>query len=788
MEIPMNRSKIEKKYYICAFLFGSLPFMISAASFTAQNGFVFCHYGDYDLQQIPFFIYTSRNIRQGILPQFDFYSGAGVDYITAYTFYNLFSPFNFLYALFPDSAVMAANEFIIAIKFGTAALTAFIYVSRSCKHPDNALTGAVLYAYSGAVMVNLVLPYLDAMALFPLLPTALESAVVDKRRGVFGAAVFICALTQYYIFGIEAVFLIIYFLVRLTDKTFRITLKDFFCLAAETVLGLMASGIALVPSAVYILNSPRTGEGFSSIKEMLLYETPWRYPRIIQSIFMLPELQGYTSIFPDFKGGYPFGSRWSSQAMYVPIFGVSGAIAYICANKKSWQTKLTLLCIIISFVPVLNSIFSMGSSIYYARWMFAPTLIMCAMTAAALENEAKYFKPGIIVHSAVLALIILFCLIFPIEKFTLWESNAYYNHIQKWTLILITAIGLIITYLLVFRTKRNETYPKFVLVVAVAFAFAVSESEVLFGLGDTPSSEMYNNSYYDSSTFPEIEKTDLGRKLSLSDDIYLNMNILWREYSSYVFTSVQSPYVARYCSAKDILYDDLNDDYPSKCLLSVEYNVKYCPDSEVDNAADPQGGDNGSYPTFVPYKKYGNYDIKRNTNYIPMGFCYNYCISDEKLLSLDKEVRERIMLKVMAVEDVSAVSDYLDPVPEEELYVLDDEEFAEECDKRAEKTVSGYYTDDDSYNAETDFSEPELVFFSVAYDEGFTAYVDGEEVPIIKANFGFQAIPVPAGKHTIKCVYHSKWRDIGAVSSAAGISGLIIYSAVCLIIRRKKNV
>ncbi len=784
MELSVKRSS-KKKYYILAFVLGLIPFLITSVSFSVKSHGVLYLYGDFNVQMLPFTVYVSKNVSNFHFPQFDFNNGAGLDFINAYTFYDLFSPFTFIHALFPEKALVFVMPFIMSLKFGAASMAAYMYISRFCKTDDLALTGGLLYAYSGFTMITLTLPYLDSIALFPFLLTALESAVVDKRRGVFGTMVFICAITQYYMFGMEAVFIIIYFFVRFTDKNFRISLKDFFCLAMETLLGLAAAGISLIPAVIQMAGSTRMGEPFSNIKDMLLYESPWRYPRIIRSSFMPPDLASFTSFFPDFKGEYPYGSRFSSISLYVPLFGMSGVIAYICAHKKSWQTKLTLLCFIIAFVPVLNSIFSMGSSIYYARWMFAPTLILCMMTACALENEPKYFKPGIIIETAVVAAITIFSFIFPMEKFLSADdaSGTSYNHENKYTWIIVSFIGIILTFLMVFKARNNKDYSRMIIAVAMVFVFTISEALCSLGQIGNMYPDLFTLPHADPDYVPDIDAEDQSSRIMLDRDL-TNINLTWGKGSSYCFTSIYNNNVQDYVNAIGTVNDGLRDEFATQSLMSVKTALIADPfpieDSIRADAFKP-------YDSFSYYKNESIYDYFLNENYIPMGFCYDYCISDEKLLSLDKEVRERIMLKVMAVEDVSAVSDYLDPVPEEELYVLDDEEFAEECDKRAEKTVSGYYTDDDSYNAETDFSEPELVFFSVAYDEGFTAYVDGEEVPIIKANFGFQAIPVPAGKHTIKCVYHSKWRDIGAVSSVAGISGLIVYTVIFIIIKKKSR-
>ncbi len=786
MELSLKGSS-KKKYYIMAFAFGCLPFLLSALSFIVKNNGAFYLYNDFNTQQIPFYLYIIRNIKNGYFPQFDFNNGAGLDYINAYTFYNLFSPFTFLYALIPYRMAAAAMPFVMSLKFGCCALFAYIYISRFCKTPEYAAAGGILYAYSGAVMVNLVLPYLDSMALFPLLLAALESAVKDKRRGVFGAAVFICAVTQYYIFGMEAVFLIIYFLVHLTDKSFHINIKDFFCLALETVLGLAASGIALIPAAVYMLNSPRLGEPFGSIKDMLIYPTPWRYARILQSIFMMPDLQGYTNFFPDGGVEYPSGSRWSSQAMYIPVFGMAGAAAYISANRKNSFSKLFIILILIAFIPVLNGLFSMGSSIYYARWMFTATLIICMMTACALENEPTHFKTGIIIQASATAAIALFSIIFPIEKLSLWKTNVYWNNVQKWTNITITAIGVIIAFLSVFRVSRDASYPRNILITAAVFAFIVSESVLFFDMGECRSSLLYESDHSGQANSPSVSYDENESRVD-TDETLWNHNLLWNKGSSYCFTSIQSKYTDEFCKA--LMIDaELSGNYPAQCLMSAKELIMYDTEPDPDSfMLFSSSGYQEFKDNYTAEKEENNFEYYENKNFIHMGFCYEYCISEEDYLALDKDIRRSLMMKVMAVDDVSAVSGYLEPIPEEEIYALDDEEFAEECAKRAEKTALSYYTDDNSYNAEIDLAEPELVFFSVAYDEGFTAYVDGEEVPLYNANFGFQAIPVPAGKHTIKCVYHSKWRDIGAVSSIIGISGLIIYTAVCFVIKKKRNV
>jgi hypothetical protein len=56
---------------------------------------------------------------------------------------------------------------------------------------------------------------------------------------------------------------------------------------------------------------------------------------------------------------------------------------------------------------------------------------------------------------------------------------------------------------------------------------------------------------------------------------------------------------------------------------------------------------------------------------------------------------------------------------------------------------------------------------------GWTATLDGRPVPILRADYAFQAVPVPAGRHELRLTYRNRWVEIGAVVSAASLALLL---------------
>ncbi len=47
------------------------------------------------------------------------------------------------------------------------------------------------------------------------------------------------------------------------------------------------------------------------------------------------------------------------------------------------------------------------------------------------------------------------------------------------------------------------------------------------------------------------------------------------------------------------------------------------------------------------------------------------------------------------------------------------------------------------FHAEATLDRANLMFFSVPYDDGFTAYVDGQETEILRVDEGLMAVPLP---------------------------------------------
>jgi len=67
------------------------------------------------------------------------------------------------------------------------------------------------------------------------------------------------------------------------------------------------------------------------------------------------------------------------------------------------------------------------------------------------------------------------------------------------------------------------------------------------------------------------------------------------------------------------------------------------------------------------------------------------------------------------------------------------------------------------------------VAISQSYYHQWRAYVDDEETQLLRANYAFQAVQVPQGRHHIHLVYVDRGFYFGALLSAVGLVGCMAY-------------
>ena len=115
--------------YLRAFCYGlGLSFLVFLPFLIVDNGH-FLYYGDFNVQQVPFYQMCHDAILSGNTG-WSWTTDLGANFIGSYTFYLLGSPFFWLTLLFPSEAVPYLMAPLLMLKFAFASLTGFIYLRR----------------------------------------------------------------------------------------------------------------------------------------------------------------------------------------------------------------------------------------------------------------------------------------------------------------------------------------------------------------------------------------------------------------------------------------------------------------------------------------------------------------------------------------------------------------------------------------------------------------------------------------------------------------------------------
>lgn len=180
------------------------------------------------------------------------------------------------------------------------------------------------------------------------------------------------------------------------------------------------------------------------------------------------------------------------------------------------------------------------------------------------------------------------------------------------------------------------------------------------------------------------------------------------------------------------------------------------------------------------------YALYENENWVPMGFAYDCYVTADQLERVSEEERAQILCRAILLDgdQISAFGSLLEPLPDEELTNRSEDAYAADCAARRAAGVAAFTATDTGFTAKTAYDADELVFFSVPYDDGFSATVNGEPAEIEKVDDGLMAVYVPAGENEIEFTYHTPGLKLSACVSAAAIA---VYGVYLLVIIRKRK-
>lgn len=785
----------QKEKYLGTFF---IALLTAAALFVPYiilgNGY-FIFYGDFNVQQIPFYMQCHKAVRSGNI-FWSWTTDLGANFIGSYSFYLLGSPFFWLTLPFPTWVVPYLMGPLLILKFACAALTSYCYIRRFTRTPLAALLGGLLYAFSGFSVYNIFFNHFhEAIIVFPLLLLSLELLITENRRFAFALTVALCAVVNYFFFFGMVVFTVIYFFVRLFSGAFKVRFGRFLVIGFEAVLGLCIAAAILLPSYYAIADNKRL-ENVLLGWNALMYGKEQIYGNIMECFFFPPDIPARPVFFPGAD------VKWSSLGGWLPLFSMTGVFVWFGARKRHWLKRVIGICIFMAMVPVLNSAFYAFNTAYYARWFYMPILMMCLATVSLTEDSGVDWSSG---YKWVLGITVAAALtigFFPQKDskdniiFGLYSQSDDGMYVFRYWITCVIAIVSLIVLGMLLRLLKSDRKGFYKTAITCVCIISVVYGSFFIGCGRSHSYEIKevmtdsliegsvdldDNSEFRVDTYDCVDNTSMY--LGLPGINAFHSVVPASIFEFYDFIGVERSVGSRPETNQAAL----------RPLLSVKYllNRKGGEDFLDDNGETRM-------PGYEYVKTDGGYYIYENKNYVPYGFSYNYYMSYDFCEEYSKTNRAALMLKAILLDDeqikkygglMTDISELRNSVyyseDDETSLSITDDTLAYDSEQLRETSAFYFKRDNRGFTAKVTRDSDNLVFFSVPYDSGWEAYVNGKPTEIEKVNAGFMAVKVGAGTSEIRFNYVTPGLVDGLKITGGAVIVLLVYILVFCLYKKR---
>ena len=805
METIYYKARPDRYRIIQLGILAFVMYLLAVFPFFITRGLPFFYYGDYNVQQIPFYIQAHRAVRNGDL-FWNWNVDFGVSMIGSFSFYLLGSPFFWITIPFSESVLPYIMPFLMALKYSVCAMTSYAYIRRHVIRDQSAMIGAILYAFSGFNGCNIVFNHFtDVVAFFPLYLITFDKLMeIDHHKDhwffipagkefvSFTLMTAFMAVLNYYFFYGEVVFLFLYFAVCYLPGNRRMQQLRMFARALlGGLLGCSVSGFYTLQAMLAVSGNDRITETLSGY-DLVSYPSMNMLWDIVKSMVMIPDIIGKGTVF------YTQTVRVSSLAVYLPVFGISGVVAYFLLHKNKRDNLVNLLsaCLIISFIPILNSAFSFFNSAYYARWFYMPILFMALATAKVVERGRT-----IELRKGVLATAFTYIFILLISVMPSYDENGkkvFCGLIENEKIykrqIIGTAILLILLIMTVYvfpkcireikiagkNFKLKRPILRLHALLAITLFGAVLSNYLIIksgsGLISDYGKEQWQLQMLD--TKPELEGDEFFR--GETDNTATNYDMVWGIPSLHSFISTISSKTFDFLEGAAGINRTVETRIPEnyvglRAILSQKYYIENdrINDDGIFNAGDGIEG-------FLYVNSQNGLDIYLNKNYIRMGIPYDYYIRQSDFDAIpEQDIKDRILSIAVVISDLDAdaLGDSLTELPAGYYTdVLPLDIFEQNCADLNSLSCETFLPDTRGFYARTaNLDSKKLLFFSVPNEKGFTVKIDGKPTKIINADYGMIGVLVEGGVHEIRADYIPDGFYPGMVISFVGILILVLY-------------
>jgi len=715
----------------------------------------------------PFFMSLSRKITNSDFSLWDFTYGTGTNILTRQA--DVASIFTWLTCIFGAKYIKYLLVVVQILKIILAGYAAYYYLNNFKYKVRTKILVSYIYAFNGFIILwGQHYFFAIASIYIALLLGSIEKALNQKRGYIYLVlTTFSLLCTSYYLGYMALLFAGVYVVFRMlhlyTFQQKKLVFLKLSGLLCSVIIGGLMSAFMFLPSVNLTVNSSdRLMSDMNFIEKLIncikIYAVrPYDDTTVLGIISRIysNNLMGAK----DYIGAYNYYEMpqffFTSLTVFIFVIYILEIVADNKEKKKIKALKFVeiFLILYLFFVPLFSVVFNgFVGPVFRYTFVIIPLFALCyAEIIDKIFEQRLRYKNFEISFACLVAVCVLSMVAF--------ITNTNSSRGQMLVYIYVIVISVFAFCSVYVQNISKESKKKHIAFILCAFVIVfnicieshtttnhrvkISEENknIYFTAGNDNVAEALRYLEEQDSSFYRVEKT-FKDICELFNDSMIEGYYGVSTYNSVLnrnlnrFVEVICP---EFCTIGIDGYNDFNGivkDVEVVSMLGVKYILSH---DKIDDI-----------PQYEHIHTVGDVYIYQNSATEGIGKFYTKTISSEQYVQTIEEEKEKLLVDTLILEETE--TDYVQQQSVDDSKVL----FTK---PQNSSVVSG----------EVLAKQDGYVFVAIPFEDGWSAYIDGEEVEILQANIGYSAIRVEEGQHEILFEYNTPLLKEGIVISVIGI-------------------
>jgi uncharacterized membrane protein YfhO len=719
-------------------------------------------------------------LRTDGIPKWSFYQGMGQNLFGVLTF----EPFLGVFYLVGPERVPYAMAFVELAKEILGGLFFFLYLREIRVTGYAAIVGGLLFSFTGYVILGggwYIFSY-DALCIAMLL-FAYEKLRNKNAWYLLPIPFALIAAYQPFELYLYALLLIVYTVVRSLEQSpwqWRTAAQSVLKAGALAFLGVLVSAPFFLSNVVQILNSPRVGgkESFFHIlssQPAFRFAPPAQYVSEVLRLFS-NDLMGTGNAF---RGWQNYLEAPLLYAGLITLLLVPQCIAVVNWRRKIVYLALLVLCAVPLTFPYFRYAFWLFAGDYFRTFTFFVdlALVYVAVQGLSVITSERRVSVLTVVFTIVGLLLVLY---FPTPAYE--RVTAIDEGLRTLIAVLLVIHGALLVAL---RAPRLVVLAKVGILTTIAieagyFANITVNKRSLLSTAELSQKIGFND--YTHEAIGYLDSLDTGFYRVAKDyasgptmHASLNDGMIQR----YQGTTAYHPFNQRgyidFLQTLDVIHpgNEIETRWAvgpaNRLVLQTITSVKYY----LTKRPDP----NAFGATYDHLADFRDVHVYRNRYALPLGFSYDAYIPASTFAKLMPGLKDQAILKAAVVDDrdVTRLTGFPSLQPSALVESYNVPEYDADTRTRRQDTLSIREHSQNGISGTIALTQKRLMFFSIPFDRGWSARVDGKKAELLRLNVGFMGLVLEPGNHTIALEFEPPY-----LAAGAGISlmSMLVFGAL----------